>query len=31
MIIEGPQKKYPAITAKEYLKQRISANFNGKY
>lgn len=31
MVIESPQKKYPAITAKEYLKQRISANFEGKY
>lgn len=29
--IEGPAKKYPAITACEYLKQRISANFSGKY
>ncbi|MDR7015184.1 2OG-Fe(II) oxygenase family protein [Acinetobacter sp. 3657] len=31
VIIESPNKKYPAITAKEYLKQRISANFEGKY
>lgn len=31
VIIEGPNKKYPPITAKEYLKQRISANFSGKY
>lgn len=31
VIIEGPEKKYPAISAKEYLAQRISANFSGKY
>lgn len=31
IIIESPRKKYPSITAKEYLKQRISANFSGKY
>ncbi|MEN8424603.1 2OG-Fe(II) oxygenase family protein [Acinetobacter junii] len=31
VVIESPKKKYPAITAKEYLKQRISANFEGKY
>lgn len=31
VVIEGPQKKYPPITAKEYLKQRVSANFSGKY
>lgn len=31
VLIESPQKKYPSITAKEYLKQRISANFKGKY
>lgn len=31
VLIESPQQKYPAITAKEYLKQRISANFKGKY
>lgn len=31
VVIESPKKKYPVITAKEYLKQRISANFEGKY
>ncbi|ENX58603.1 hypothetical protein F902_03004 [Acinetobacter higginsii] len=31
VLIASPQKKYPAITTKEYLKQRISANFKGKY
>lgn len=31
VVIESPKKKYPAITAKEYLKQWISANFEGKY
>lgn len=31
VIIEGPNKKYPAITARDYLQQRISANFEGKY
>lgn len=31
VIIEGPNKKYPAITAQDYLQQRISANFEGKY
>jgi isopenicillin N synthase-like dioxygenase len=31
VIIEGPQKKYPAISAKDYLQQRVSANFSGKY
>ncbi|KXO81285.1 2OG-Fe(II) oxygenase [Acinetobacter venetianus] len=31
VVIESPNKKYPVITAKEYLKQRISANFEGKY
>lgn len=28
-IISGPRRKYPDITAKEYLQQRISANFAG--
>lgn len=27
VIIEGPKKKYPAISAKDYLTQRINANF----
>lgn len=27
--IAGPRRKYPEITAKEYLQQRISANFAG--
>lgn len=31
VIIEGPEKKYPPISAKDYLAQRISANFSGKY
>lgn len=31
IMIEGPKKKYPPISAKEYLRQRISANFSGKY
>lgn len=31
VIIEGPNKKYPPISAADYLKQRISANFSGKY
>ena len=31
VIIEGPNKKYSPITAADYLKQRISANFSGKY
>lgn len=31
VLIESRAHKYPAITAKEYLKQRISANFEGKY
>ncbi|MEM0911574.1 MAG: 2OG-Fe(II) oxygenase family protein [Pseudomonadota bacterium] len=26
-IIQGPEKKYPAITAKDYILQRINANF----
>ena len=31
VMIEGPQKKYQAISAKDYLQQRVSANFSGKY
>jgi hypothetical protein len=31
VMIEGPEKKYPPISAKDYLAQRISANFSGKY
>lgn len=27
VIIEGPKKKYPSISAKDYLTQRINANF----
>ncbi len=27
-IIQGPKKKYPPITAKDYLLQRINANFS---
>lgn len=27
MVIEGPAKKYPAITAEDFLNQRIQANF----
>ncbi len=30
-LIQSPQRKYPDITAKDYLAQRISANFSGKY
>lgn len=30
-IIEGPNKKYPAITAGDYLAERIKANFANKY
>jgi hypothetical protein len=26
-VIEGPQAAYPPITAGEYLRQRINANF----
>ncbi|MFI8811750.1 MULTISPECIES: isopenicillin N synthase family dioxygenase [unclassified Streptomyces] len=29
VVIEGPGSSYPAITAGEYLRQRISANFAG--
>ncbi|WP_017446478.1 isopenicillin N synthase family dioxygenase [Gayadomonas joobiniege] len=28
VVIEGPAKKYPAMTAEEYLQLRINANFN---
>ena len=31
VVIEGPARKHPPITAKDYLHQRISANFSGKY
>lgn len=31
VLIQSPQRKYPDITAKDYLAQRISANFSGKY
>ncbi|MCU4569338.1 isopenicillin N synthase family dioxygenase [Acinetobacter ursingii] len=31
ILIQSPQGKYPDITAKDYLAQRISANFSGKY
>lgn len=31
VMIEGPAKKYPPISARDYLAQRISANFSGKY
>lgn len=27
VLIEGPQAKYPVITAEDYLRMRISANF----
>ncbi|WP_050464144.1 isopenicillin N synthase family dioxygenase [Herbaspirillum autotrophicum] len=27
IVIEGPEKKYPAITAEDYLYQRVNANF----
>ncbi len=30
-LIESPSGKYPSITAGEYLKQRIAANFGRKY
>ncbi|MFI5808331.1 isopenicillin N synthase family dioxygenase [Streptomyces sp. NPDC051561] len=30
VLIEGPGRKYPPITAEEYLQQRISANFDRK-
>ncbi|MBJ9985699.1 isopenicillin N synthase family oxygenase [Acinetobacter sp. S40] len=31
VLIQSPKGKYPDITAKDYLAQRISANFSGKY
>ncbi|MDQ9832419.1 isopenicillin N synthase family dioxygenase [Acinetobacter soli] len=31
VLIQSPQGKYPDITAKDYLAQRVSANFSGKY
>lgn len=31
VMIQGPQQKYPPISAKDYLAQRVSANFSGKY
>lgn len=31
VVIRSPGGKYPDITAAEYLKQRISANFSNKY
>ncbi|MCU4413720.1 isopenicillin N synthase family oxygenase [Acinetobacter sp. WU_MDCI_Axc73] len=31
VLIQSPQGKYPEITAKDYLAQRVSANFSGKY
>ncbi|MPW45188.1 isopenicillin N synthase family oxygenase [Acinetobacter guerrae] len=31
VMIQSPKGKYPDITAKDYLAQRISANFSGKY
>ncbi|MGP9822383.1 isopenicillin N synthase family dioxygenase [Salinarimonas sp. NSM] len=30
VVIEGPEGKYPPITARDYLLQRIQANFAGK-
>lgn len=27
VVIRGPQRRYPAITAADYLAQRIAANF----
>jgi len=29
VIIQGPEKKYPPISARDYLLQRIQANFDG--
>lgn len=26
-VIEGPSKRYPAITAGDFLRQRVAANF----
>ena len=31
VVVRSPSGKYPDITAAEYLKQRISANFSNKY
>ena len=31
VLIQSPSGKYPDITAAEYLKQRISANFSNRY
>lgn len=31
VLIQSPKGKYPDITAKDYLAQRVSANFSGKY
>lgn len=31
VVITSPSGKYPDVTAAEYLKQRISANFSNKY
>jgi len=31
VVVKGQEKKTPPITAKDYLHQRISANFSGKY
>lgn len=31
VVIEGPAGKYPPIAARDYLTQRIGANFSGKY
>lgn len=31
VVIQGPLGKYPPVSAKEYLAQRVSANFSGKY
>ncbi|MBX6317687.1 2OG-Fe(II) oxygenase family protein [Pigmentiphaga sp.] len=31
VVVQGPAGKYPPITAAEYLKQRISANFSNRY
>ena len=30
-VIEGPGKKYPPITAGDYLRQRVAANFAKAY
>lgn len=31
VVIQGPLGKYPPVSAKDYLAQRVSANFSGKY